>query len=129
VVGLLDAQHNTSFTSAEHTSFAERWVGSVAVVAASGAVDMLSAPQLAQRLDSTLRKQPKAVVVDLTEVDFLASAGLQVLVAAHENSGSATRLVVVADGPATSRPLKITGITDLIDLYPTLEEALENVAV
>jgi len=31
---------------------------------------------------------------------------------------------VVADGPATSRPLRLVGIADIIDLYATLDEAL-----
>jgi anti-sigma B factor antagonist len=128
-VGLLDAQHDTSFTNSEVARFGEKWIGAVAVVSVSGAIDMLTAPQLAQHIGFTLRERPKAVVVDLTDVDFLASAGMQVLVAAHGDAGSQTRLVVVADGPATSRPLKVTGITDFIDLYPTLDEALEKVTV
>jgi anti-sigma B factor antagonist len=33
-------------------------------------------------------------------------------------------LAVVADGPATSRPLKLVGVTDVVDLYATLDEAL-----
>jgi hypothetical protein len=33
---------------------------------------------------------------------------------------------VVAEGSATSRPLKITGIADLIDLFSSLDEAVEN---
>lgn len=69
------------------------------------------------------------MVVNLTDVDFLASAGMQVLVAAHQDAGPDVRLVVAADGPATSRPLKITGITDFIDLYPTRDEALRNAAI
>jgi len=35
---------------------------------------------------------------------------------------------VVADGPATSRPLKITGIADFIDLCSSLDVALTNFA-
>lgn len=124
----MDAQHGTPSTNPELANFDEKWIGSVAVVSASGAIDMLTAPELAHRIEATLLKQPKAVVVDLTDVDFLASAGMQVLVAAQE-AASGARLVVAADGPATSRPLKITGITDIIDMYPTLDEALENVAV
>ena len=30
---------------------------------------------------------------------------------------------MVADGPATSRPLKLVGLADVIGLYPTLDEA------
>ncbi|HNM83446.1 MAG: STAS domain-containing protein [Mycobacterium sp.] len=107
---------------------AEESVGAVSVVSVTGAIDMLTAPQLAEAIRAALAKQPSAVVVNLTEVDFLASAGMQVLVAANEEAGG-TRLVVAAEGPATSRPLKITGITDFIDVFPTLDEALENVTV
>ena len=127
----MNAKQDSTPTNSDAANFAvgEKWVGNVAIVSATGAVDMLTAPQLAQSIRSSLGNQPKAVIVDLTDVDFLASAGMQVLVAAHEDAGSDTRLVVVADGPATSRPLKITGITDFIDLYPSLDEALESVTV
>ena len=127
----MDAQQESSSTGSDVTNFAvgDKWIGSVAVVSATGAVDMLTAPQLAQSIRTSLGKQPKVLIVDLTNVDFLASAGMQVLVAAHEDAGSDRRLVVVADGPATSRPLKITGITDFIDLYSSLDEALESVTV
>jgi anti-sigma B factor antagonist len=124
----LDAQQESSSTNSDVANFAvaEKWVGGVAIVSATGAVDMLTAPDLAEAIRTSLGKQPTAVIVDLTDVDFLASAGMQVLVAANEDAEPDTRLVVVADGPATSRPLKITGITDFIDLYPNLDEALEK---
>jgi anti-sigma B factor antagonist len=124
----LDAQQESSSTNSGVANFAvaEKWVGSVAIVSATGAVDMLTAPELAEAIRTSLGKQPRAVVVDLTAVDFLASAGMQVLVAANEDAEPDTPLVVVADGPATSRPLKITGITDFIDLYSNLDEALEK---
>ena len=127
----MDAQQESSSTGSDVTNFAvgDKWIGSVAVVSATGAVDMLTAPELAQSIRTSLGKQPKVLIVDLTNVDFLASAGMQVLVAANEDAGPDTRLVVVADGPATSRPLKITGITDFIDLYSSLDEALESVTV
>ncbi|MGV0795175.1 STAS domain-containing protein [Mycolicibacterium sp. XJ1819] len=104
-------------------------MGRVAVVAASGDLDMLTAPQLRDAVQSALGKEPSALIVDLTQVNFLGSAGMQILMEAHnQTDGSQTRFAVVADGAATSRPLKITGITDLIDLYATLDVALENFA-
>jgi anti-anti-sigma factor len=105
----------------------ENWVGRVAVVAASGELDMLTAPQLRDAVQSALGKSPAGLIVDLTQVDFLGSAGMQVLMEAHnQTDGTDTRFAVVADGPATSRPLKITGIADLIDLFASLDVALEN---
>jgi len=102
----------------------EEWVGRVAVVSVSGVVDMLTAPQLEQAVRSTLDRQPAGLVIDFTLVDFLASAGMGVLVAIHDEVTPDMRFCVVADGPATSRPLKLVGIADLIKLYATRDEAL-----
>jgi anti-sigma B factor antagonist len=105
----------------------ENWVGRVAVVAASGDLDMLTAPQLRDAVEAALGKSPTALVVDLSHVEFLGSAGMQVLMETHnQTQGADTKFAVVADGPATSRPLKITGIADLIDLYESLDVALHN---
>ena len=104
----------------------ETSVNEVAIVAASGVIDMLTAPQLEEALRAALDKKPANLVVDLTEVEFLASAGMGVLVAAHDEAGTATRLRVVADGPATSRPLKLVGIADIVPLFATLDEAVAS---
>ncbi|KUH93675.1 MULTISPECIES: STAS domain-containing protein [Mycobacterium] len=106
----------------------ENWVGRVAVVAASGDLDMLTAPQLRDAVQAALGKDPVGLIVDLTSVEFLGSAGMQVLMETHnQTDGTATKFAVVADGSATSRPLKITGIADLIDLFSSLDAALDNI--
>ena len=102
----------------------ERWFGRVVVVAASGVVDMLTAPELERAARAALDKNPTGFVIDFTDVDFLASAGMGVIVAMHEEIGSDMRFCIVADGPATSRPLKLVGIADLVKLYATVDEAL-----
>jgi anti-sigma B factor antagonist len=104
----------------------ERWIDRVVVVSVSGVVDMLTAPQLEAAIEAALAQKPAALVVDFTDVDFLASAGMGVLVAAHDRVGADIRFCVVADGPATSRPLKLVGIADIVALYATLDEALDG---
>ena len=106
----------------------QHWVDRVAVVAASGDVDMLSAPALEKAIRAALGKEPAALVVDFTAVDFLGSAGMGVLVAVHDQITPDTGFCVVADGPATSRPLKLVGIADIIAVYSTLDEALAALA-
>lgn len=96
----------------------------MAVLTVSGVVDMLTSPQLETAIDAALDQKPAGVVVDFTDVEFLASAGMGVLVAAHDKAGSDVAISVVADGPATSRPLKLVGIADILGLYPSLDEAL-----
>ena len=102
----------------------QQWVGRVAVVAVSGVVDLLTAPQLERAIRAALDKKPTGLLVDFSEVEFLASAGMGVLVAIHDEVTPDTRFCVVAEGPATSRPLKLVGIADLITLYATRDEAL-----
>jgi anti-sigma B factor antagonist len=112
------------------TSFAvaQTWVGRVVVVAVSGDVDMLTAPTLADALRSAARDNPEALIVDLSRVEFLASAGMNVLIAAHRDIAPGGRFGVVADGPATSRPLKMIGIDTIVTLYQTLGDALDDIA-
>ncbi len=107
--------------------FSERDIDGVVVVSAVGAIDMLTAPQLQEVIDAAADRKPAALILDMTEVDFLASAGMRVLVMAQRRVGDEARFVVVADGPATSRPLKITGLTDHIELFSTLDVALQSV--
>lgn len=99
-------------------------VGSVRVISVAGALDALTSPQLESAVVAAMQQKPPAVVVDLSDVDFLASAGMAVLVAAREQADGVIGFGVVAEGPATSRPLRLVGLADLIGMYATLEEAL-----
>lgn len=101
----------------------EMWHGSGVVISASGVLDMLTAPQLEASVTAALAKNPSTMIIDLTDVDFLASAGMAVLVAARDRAEGNTGFGVVASGPATSRPLTLVGLAERIGLYPTLAEA------
>jgi anti-sigma B factor antagonist len=102
----------------------EKWVERTVVVAASGDLDLMTAPELADAIQAAIRKKPAALIVDLSQLDFLASAGMSLLIEAHRDMAPKARFGVVADGPCTSRPLKMIGLDSIFDLYPTLDEAL-----
>lgn len=113
--------------TASGLGLAETWSGDVAVVGVSGELDMLTAPELVGAIEAAARKNPAALVVDLSTVDFLASAGMSALITAHEDVAPRARFAVVADGPATSRPLRLVGIDQIFAMYRTLEDALAGV--
>jgi anti-anti-sigma factor len=106
----------------------ETWFGDVAVVGVSGELDMLTAPDLASAIEAAAAKSPAALIVDLSAVDFLASAGMSALIAAHEAIASRAGFAVVADGSATSRPLTLIGIDSIFAMHRTLDDALRGVA-
>ncbi|HEY9263587.1 MAG TPA: STAS domain-containing protein [Mycobacterium sp.] len=118
------AEGITASSGASNCVISERWFDRVAVVSVSGVVDMLTSPQLEAAINGALEQQPAGVVIDFTDVEFLASAGMGVLVAAHDKAGSDVEFSVVADGPATSRPLKLVGIAEIVNLYPSLDDAI-----
>lgn len=102
----------------------EHVVEGITVVEVHDVVDMLTAPLLGTALGTALAGSPRALVIDLSKVTFLASAGMTVLVKAKEQIGEQAGFAVVADGPATSRPLKLVGLDDVLNVHPTLEAAL-----
>lgn len=106
----------------------EKWADQVVVLSVGGSVDMLSAPWLTDAIESARAKSPTGMVVDLSRVEFLGSVGISVLVAAHENIGDSGKFAVVADGPATHRPLTLLGLGEIMSLYRTLDDALSALA-
>jgi anti-sigma B factor antagonist len=100
--------------------------GSVVTVRVSGEIDALTAP----RVDSALAEayavpEVAHVLLDLSEVEFLGSAGLSVLVSRHEHGETAgVPLAVVASRHATLRAIEVTSLDQVLRLYPSATEAL-----
>lgn len=101
-------------------------LGDALVLRVAGALDLVLAPKVRQLVDRAQRLAPSVLVIDLTEVDFLASAGMAELVRAHRLSTSMA-VRVVATGRITLRPLELTRLTDELVIVPTLEAALDRV--
>jgi anti-sigma B factor antagonist len=116
------------FAGQDEVGVEEHWVEQVVVVAVSGTVDTLTAPKLTEAIGVAAAKSPAGVIIDLSKVEFLASAGMSALIAAHTDVTPNARFGVVADGPATSRPLTLLGVDSVIAVYGTLDEALHDIS-
>ncbi|WP_293003559.1 STAS domain-containing protein [Mycobacterium sp.] len=103
-------------------------VEGLAVLAVGGSVDMLTAPGLSESIEATLAKNPKGLIVDLSKVEFLGSAGISVLMKTRDTLGDDTPFAVVADGPATHRPLTLLGINELMSLHRRLDDAVSKLS-
>ena len=109
-----------------HLSCAPRWI---AVVTVGGEIDSFTAPALEAAIAEALAVDPTALIIELSTVTFLASAGLQILAATHDKVSKSAHFTVVAKGPATSRPIQLTGLDETLDIYPTLDDALTAVRI
>jgi anti-sigma B factor antagonist len=97
--------------------------GKTVVLAVVGEVDLVTAPVLEESISTAFAREPDMVVVDLSEVSFLASVGMSILIGCNERAGD-TEFRLVASGAATFRPLELTGVADTISIYPTRDQAL-----
>ncbi|PZS29824.1 MAG: anti-sigma factor antagonist [Pseudonocardiales bacterium] len=108
-------------------SVSQQSVGEYPVLAVRGEVDVYSAPTLADGLNTLLDSGTKPVIVDLTEVGFLDSTGLGVLVAARTAAVDAGRALPIACGHERILKLfKITGLDAVFDIHPTVDAAVQS---
>jgi anti-sigma B factor antagonist len=90
-----------------------------------GEIDTLTAPILRSRLDEQLAQTP-LLVLDLSDVTFLGSAGLAVLVAAKDEADRHRHLLRVVPGSRiVTRALEATGLLTLFDIADGVPQALE----
>jgi anti-sigma B factor antagonist len=82
-----------------------------------GEVDTFTAPVLRSSLDTQLEQSPKDLIIDLSGVQFLGSAGLAVLVETQKTARAKdVGLTLIATTRAVTRPLEVTGLIDLFTI-------------
>ena len=100
--------------------------GDLQVVSLHGEHDISTAPELRGALERA-QAAGDAVVVDLTEVEFVDSTVLQALLQGRPSAeqGAERRLVlVVPDDGVARRLLSLTNLDELIPAYTTRAEAI-----
>ncbi|WP_255449967.1 STAS domain-containing protein [Skermania sp. ID1734] len=102
-------------------------VNGITVLSLVGALDMVTAPELSKAIEAAQYQRPSGLIIDMSQVDFLSSSGMSALVAAQQEFGDEVRFCVVADGPATSRPMRLIGLDEQLALFATLDDALADI--
>jgi anti-sigma B factor antagonist len=101
------------------------------VVLASGDVDSITVDKLSAELSAALdvaaSHPARLVVVDLKSVNFFGSAGLNAVLECHEAGVAAgTSVRLVADHGEVLQPIKVTELDRILDIYPTVSDALQH---
>ncbi|KNX36127.1 anti-sigma factor antagonist [Luteipulveratus halotolerans] len=101
--------------------------GDVTVVTLAGEVDVFSAPTLRDEMSTVIARGGTRLLADLTDVPFLDSTGLGVLVGRLKTvrvQDGELRLVISSD--RVLRNFQITGLDKVFRIYPTVEEGLAD---
>ena len=99
--------------------------GLKSVVTLQGEVDAHTAPKLGSCLFGLAEEGKKGVIVDLSEVTFLDSTGIGVLVHALRHfSLRHARMVLVCPTERMLRPFQIAGLAGHLTIFDSREKAL-----
>ena len=89
------------------------------VLKLQGELDVATAPALEASLASAFAGDPSSMVVDLSDLTFLDSTGIRVLVSAGRQAEDAgCSLVLLAPTAQVLRVLRLTGVDRLLAIEP-----------
>lgn len=95
-----------------------------AIVRLGGELDLYNATQVREALTTASSESPERVVVDLSEVDFIDSTALGVLIEARSKLPNKRAFLLAAPGLETRRALEISGLDRHFSVHETVPEAL-----
>jgi anti-anti-sigma factor len=106
-----------------HLSLATSRTGRAAVIALTGELDLAGAAALEQELARLEGDSPRAVVLDLRDVEFMDSSGLRLIAVASQRAKErGGRLALVPGSEQVMRVFEITRMRERLDFVDDPEE-------
>lgn len=95
------------------------------IVAIVGNVDALTASEVTQYLSGRINAETKQIILDLSQVDFMSSAGLRMILTALKASRQLGGDVYLAGAQSSvAKMLEVSGFTSILKTFPTIEAAV-----
>ena len=126
---LLPAPSAPRFDARPPTHARSRTAGGARILSFRGDLDFYGAPELAPLISEAARRGHHRVVIDLTDVGYVDSTGLAVLLNAKRRlTRLRGRMVIASDQESLLRLIHITRLGEDLDVRPSVEEALRAVS-
>jgi anti-sigma B factor antagonist len=100
--------------------------GEVHVLVAEGELDMATRAELQRELDALVDGTGRRLLVDLSRLEFIDSAGITTLYQA--SARFAHLAVVVVKGSQVARVLELCGMEEMLPLFDRRDEAVRALA-
>ena len=105
----------------------QRMAGSVAVVALHEKFDTATAPQAGDALATLIHNGAQRIVVDMSDVPYMSSAGLRILLhTAKRLRAAGGELRVCALNDAVQEVFEISGFDTLLPVFDSQAEAIRE---
>jgi anti-anti-sigma factor len=90
-----------------------------AIIKLTGELDAAVAPQLKEAVEKAAEGKPERLVFDVSELEFMASAGLRVLIFARQKMGAGVSLYVIGSRGPVLNTLTMSGFHHSVILQDT----------
>jgi anti-sigma B factor antagonist len=111
--------------SDEHLHIDVRTAPDRVVLELDGELDLLAAPLLEQRIEQADVGERPILVLDLSDLQFVDSAGLRVILAAHENARRrGQELALTRGSEQVQRLFSIAGVDERLHIINTPDDVL-----
>jgi anti-anti-sigma factor len=97
------------------------------VVALEGELDLERAPSLKWALVDAVDAGRRQLVVDLSQVRFMDSTALSVLVGVNRSLGEGARLAIVCVNTNVLKIFELSGMDGVFAIFATVDDALAHV--
>jgi anti-anti-sigma factor len=96
----------------------------VAKLTLTGELDAASAADFRAGIEEAAATHPRALVLMLARLDFMASAGLRALVFAKQKMGASVDIYVVAAQDSITETLELTGFHNSVIALPSYDASV-----
>lgn len=111
----------------ENLSFTETEVGAGSILAARGRVDSSNAGLFEEQLVAAQSRGPSVLIIDFTEIEYMSSAGLRVLLmTAKKTKAAGSRLILCGLSDHIREVFDVSGFSVIFTICDTREDALST---
>jgi anti-anti-sigma factor len=95
-----------------------------AFIILSGELDASTAAEFKAQVEAAADTQPQDLILDMSALDYMASAGLRVLIFAKQKMGQSVNIYVVAPQELVRGTIEKTGFHHSVHIVDRYEEAV-----
>ncbi|MCK9443096.1 MAG: anti-sigma F factor antagonist [Tissierellaceae bacterium] len=99
------------------------------LVQLKGELDHHNTEMVRQKIDKQyFEHRIKNIILDLRGLTFMDSSGIGLVMGRYKNIlENGGKIVMVNDNEYVEKILKVSGLLKIINVYPTIEKAMENI--
>jgi anti-anti-sigma factor len=97
------------------------------ILAVGGRLDAVTAPELEGKINELMNSGPTAIVMSLSKLEYISSAGLRVILAAAKKlKAKQAKFLIAGLQDAVKQVFEISGFYSILSIHASEEEALSQ---